>query len=1013
MTNLKQRLCRSAALALALSTVAMADIASAQTAQRPVRLTIAAQPMDRALEQVARQSGNDILFTGATVAGLNAPALTGAFAAEAAVRRLIAGTSLTVTRDAAGALIVRPLLAAALQTPPAVPTTSSVAADEANIVVTGKFSDGVGASLDVKRNADSISDAVVAADIGKLPAFNVAEALQRVPGVTIVREAGEGQFISVRGLGPNFQAVTFDGMPLAYNENIRNSGQSGRQFRLQVLPATLIDSVVVIKSPTADLIEAGVGSTVDIRLINPLDRKPFIAASAFAGYEERTDTINPNGTLSAGWHNDDKTFGLLGGVSYSKREVQFDRLRVGWQTMNVPGLGDLRVPADAQPYLELENRERISAVLGMQWRPAPNLEFDIDGLWSQFNNETTERRLTYYIPSQIARLDLSTAVVEDGRLVAGTIRGARMRNYAEYLDQSHENLQLNATMKLDLAGWRIEPRFSYARANSDLVTPIQRVQYRTADRQGGDLTFDFRGDPIDTGKINALYTSLDLTDPSKMTFESFAVRPINSRDEDKTGVLNISREIDLNLGGLRITKLAFGGQYSDRYRDYQRRDRSTTKLRDGVTRTGEFLDYPVPGNAFDQSIGTFQPWTNVNWDLFNNSYVLTGEFDGVNPSADDLVATAADRQNSYRIGEEIAAGYGRLDFASDLGRVPVTGNVGVRYVRTETDVLGTTVTPVRNAAGVVTTDVTPVRTKASYAEWLPSANASFGITDEIKVRVAASRTMTRPSLSELRNSINTNSVTVTDIFNRGAAALADPTINLTASAGNPNLRPYTSWNYDLSFEWYFRQFGGFTAAAFHKDISDYIASDFETRSLAFAVNNGATLPVDVLVSTPTNVGDAKISGIEFGYTNRLPFGLGITATATFTTSKLKLDLADTGVRSARVMGVSDTSYSITPFFESGPFEFNVSYTYRSAYMTDAGAVVTSLPTTEDVLPYYQDGYGIVDLGASYQIRPNIEAFVQAVNILDQRQVSYAGTREEVSEIHTFGRTVNFGIRAKF
>ncbi|WP_052134331.1 TonB-dependent receptor [Sphingomonas sp. 37zxx] len=1012
--GLKQGLGRSAALALALSTLAMAGAAQAQDNQRRVRFSIAAQPMDRALEQLARQSGSDILFTRASVARLNAPALSGEFAAEAAVRRLIAGQPLTVTRDAAGALIVRPQTAAAQQTPAATtPADSDEAAVERDIVITAKFSEGVARSLDVKRNADSISDAIVAADIGKLPAFNIAEALQRVPGVTIVREAGEGQFISVRGLGPNFQAITFDGMPLAYNENIRNSGQSGRQFRLQVLPATLIDSIVVIKSPTADLVENGIGSTVDIRLLNPLDRDSFVAANLFGGYDERTDTLNPNGSLSAGWHNADNSFGVLGGIAYSKRQVQFDRLRVGWSDVQVPGLGELRVPGDAQPYLELEDRERISGIVGVQWRPAPNLEFDIDGLYSQFNNETVERRLTYYIPSQIARLDPTTAVVEDGRLVAGTIRGARIRNYAEYLDQSHRNLQLNATMRLDLDGWRFEPRFSYAQAKSDLVTPIQRVQYRTANARGGDLTFDFRGDVVNRAKVNSLFTSLDLTDPSVMPFESFAVRPINSRDEDQTLVLNVSRDTEIDLGGLKITRIAYGGQYSDRYRDYQRRDRSTTVLRPGVTRTGDFLGAAVPSNAFDQQIGTFQPWTNVDWGLFNQSYVLAGEFDGVNPSAYDLEPNAADRQNSYRIDEEVVAGYGRIDFASDVGTVPVSGNVGLRYVRTATDVDGTTVSPVRTATGGVTTQVTPITTSASYQEWLPSANANFSIAKNIQFRLGAAKTMTRPSLAELRNSINTNSVTVTNIFNLGAAALEDETLNLNATAGNPNLRPYTSWNLDLSFEWYFDKFGAFTAAAFYKDVSDYIASDFETRTLAFAVNDGSTLPVDVLVATPTNVGDATISGIEFGYTNRLAFGLGVTATATFATSKLELDLAGVGVQSAGVQGVSDISYSITPFFESGPFEFNLSYTYRSQYMTDAGAVVTSLPTTEDVVAFYQDGFGILDLGGSYQLRPNVELFMQAVNVLDGRQVSFAGTRKEFTEIHTFGRTVNFGVRAKF
>lgn len=116
---------------------------------------------------------------------------------------------------------------------------------------------------------------------------------------------------------------------------------------------------------------------------------------------------------------------------------------------------------------------------------------------------------------------------------------------------------------------------------------------------------------------------------------------------------------------------------------------------------------------------------------------------------------------------------------------------------------------------------------------------------------------------------------------------------------------------------------------------------------------------------------------------------------------------------AGIMVISDWSYSITPFFERGPFEINVSYTYRSEYITDAGAVVTSLPTPSNVVALYQDGFGILDAGASFRVRPNIEFFAQATNLLDQRQVSFAGTRAEFTEIHTFGRTVNFGVRARF
>ncbi|MFN4185908.1 MAG: TonB-dependent receptor [Hyphomonas sp.] len=881
------------------------------------------------------------------------------------------------------------------------------------VVVEGQFSAGLGRALDAKRNADSISDAIVASDIGKLPAVNVAEALQRVPGVTIVREAGEGQFISVRGLGPNFQSVTLNGMPMAYNENIRNSGQSGRQFRLQVLPSDLIDGIVVTKTPTADLVESGIGSSVDIRLLNPLDRDSFVSLSGYAGHEERTETTKPNGSISAGWRNDAQTFGVMGGLSYSEREVQFDRLVSGWFDTTVPGLGDVRAPGDIQPYLEQENRDRFSAVGGIQWRPTDNLEVDIDGFYSLFNNEVTERRLTYYIGGSLARLDPATAVVEDGRLVAGTIRGARIRNYAEYLDQAHENTQLNASVSYDLAGWTLKPRFSYAVAKSDLETPIQRVQYRTANGAGGNLTFDFRGDPAGDAKIGALFTDLDLTDPSLMPYESFAVRPINSEDEDKTFTFDAIRDLDFNVGGLNVTRFMAGVQASDRFRDYQRRDRSSTVLRDGVTRTDAFLSAPVPSNAFDESIGTFQPWRNVDWALFNASYVLRNEFDGVNPSAYDLAPTSADLQNSYYIEEQIAAAYGRLDFASSFQGIPFKGNAGLRYVTTDTAVDGTIVTPVAGANGAVTTQVTPSRTESTYEELLPSVNVSFNLTDDILLRLGAARTMTRPSLSELRNSINTNSVTVTNIFRLGAAALEDETLNLTASAGNPELKPYSSLNFDISLEWYFDEFGAFTVAAFHKDVSDYIASDFQTRRLAFAVNDGTTLPVDILVATPTNVGDAAISGLEFAFTNKLEMGLGLAATATVATSKLELDKADVGVQSAGIQGVSDTSFSITPFFERGPFEVNLSYTYRSDYLTDAGATVTSQPTAGDVVPFYQKGYGILDAGASYQMTDRLEVFLQAVNLLNNRQVSFAGTEDDFTQIHTFGRSLNMGARSRF
>jgi len=901
------------------------------------------------------------------------------------------------------------------------PAMAQVQVDEdrlETIVVTGTFAGSLGRSIDVKRDAESISDAVVAADIGKLPAVNVAEALQRVPGVTIVREAGEGQFISVRGLGPNFQSVTLNGMPLAYNENIRTSGQSGRQFRFRVLPADLIDGVVVSKAPTADMTEGGIGSSVEIRTLDPLDRAPFVSTSFEGSYEELADTMSPKSAISASWQNEDSSFGLLGGVSYQEREVQFERLGNGWGLVTEEDVTDadylhgIAVPGDIQVTLEQEKRDRMSAVGGVQWRPSENFELDLDLQYSQFNNEIAERRLTYQTWGYWDNLDESTAVIEDGRLVAGTINGARIRNTTEFSDQAHENTIVMVGAKYDVAQWRFEPKVSFSRATSDLETPLQRIEYRTEEGVG-NTTFDLGADAVGDAEINALYTDLDLTDPATVPFRRYRIRPMNSEDEDVTFKFDATRELDMEFAEVSLTRLKTGIQISDRSRDYRRRDRSTTTLRDGLSLTDGFNGAMVPGNTFGQVIGQGQLWTSADWDLWRESFVIDGEFDGVEPSADQLEPTAADMRNSYGVDEEIFAVYARLDFASQIGEIPFSGIAGLRYVETDSLVEGTLATAENDGEGNVTTVTTARTTDNTYKELLPSVNLNFDLRDNVIMRLSASKTMTRPSLSELRDVVVPNSGTVSDIFVLGSDALDDPSLILTAAGGNPYLEPYTSWNLDISLEWYFDDFGAFSIAGFYKDVDNYIAADFETRTLPFAVNDGSTLPVDVLVSSPANVGDVAISGLELGYIGRLDMGLGISATATFATSKLELDKSGVGLQTAGIQGISDQSFSISPFYEAGPFEVNLSYTWRDDYLTDAGVTVTSRPTEEDATPFYQKGYGTLDMGASYTFAENYEAFMQAVNLMENRPSTYVGSDDRLHQIHNYGRTVNFGVRAKF
>ncbi len=887
------------------------------------------------------------------------------------------------------------------------------------IVVTGSFARSLDDALQVKREADAIVDAVSAADIGNFPAVNVAEALQRVPGVAISREAGEGQFVSVRGLGPNFQAVTLNGSPIAYNENIRNSDQSGRQFQFRVIPADLVSAIVVAKSPTADLIDGGIGSNIDVRTAHALDTDPFLTARAFTHYEDRTEEHTPNGSLSGAWLNADGTFGVIAGGSYQTRDVQFDRLQhFGYTNRTINGQ-TVAVPNDVVLTLEREERRRYSFLGGVEWRPADNFGLTLDALYSNFNNVIDEDRTSFSWGGRSdfsQRLAPGSARVVRGVLHGGTINGGRVDRSAEFSEQTHENLFAKLEAKYEVAGWALTPSLSYSEAISELTTPLQRIGGATAENPAGlTYSFDFGSDPIGDREYASVQTNLDLGSPTSTRLQSYRIRPTNSADTDITALMDVSRDIGARFAGLELATIRFGGQYTDRSRDYQRRDRVMT-ARPGVDpNTAAFLNEQLPRNAFDQSIASRYPQgLSYNRELYAASYTLPGEYDGTSPQSNDLVPTGADLQQSYGVDEEIGALYARADFNADLGPVPVSANVGLRWVTTETLVTGTLLSAGTSPTGAVTTIVTPRKFEGSYEEFLPSANATFELRDDLLLRLAASRTLTRPSLADLRTAVVPNSSLISQVYERGQAALNEAAASAkTGVGGNPELDPYTSFNLDASLEWYFNDFGALSVAAFRKDVSDFIGGIAREEQIIFATRAGQTLTDNLLITRPQNIGDAEINGIEFGLSYKLDFGLGLAASATFTDSSANIETRPGVFTDAGLQGVSDESFSISPFFERGPFEAHFSYTYRSDFTANGNISPGSNAVTDPNAAIIADGFGTLDMGASWQINDMLQVFAEGTNILDERQAVYQGNEDRPYQIHEYGRSFNIGLRAEF
>lgn len=874
-------------------------------------------------------------------------------------------------------------------------------------VVYGTFSDGLSRSLDLKQDADTIVDAIVASDIGKLPALNLAEALQRVPGVTITREAGEGQFVTVRGLGPNFQAVNFNGLPIAYNENIRDSGQSGRQFRFRTLPADLVEGVVVQKSATADTIDGGIGSTIDVLTTNPLDREAFIATRLYGSYEENSSEFNPNGSVSSSWRNDAESFGVFGGLSFLDREAQFDRFQsFGYDERTVAGVEGVQVSRNYSTTLEQEKRSRVSFLGGAQWRPSAVFELDLDVLYTEFNNDIAENRVRYEFGSRVEdELAPNSARIENGVLTAATINGGRVERNAEFSEQSHENTAINLKATFTAGDWTMSPKLSYSNAESGLDTPLQRIDARTTDSAGLEYSFDLGSNAVGDQEITRLSTNLDLTNAAAIPFRRYRIRPINSEDEDVSFAWDAEYSFtDVSFGGIELTAFKTGFIFSDRFRDYNRRDRSLV-ARDGITVDASFFDGPIPTDAFGETISNRSPWVGPNFGDFAAAFVVEGEFAGVRPQAGDLEPTPSDLRQSYRVDEEISALYARFDFASSFDDVPVTGNIGLRWVDTTTSVEGALVEA--GADGLVSTART---TDGDYTELLPSININFAFTDNVKLRLASSRTLTRPSLADLRDATIPNSDVLSAAFENGTAGLNDPALDFSGSGGNPNLAPYLALSFDASLEWYFSEFGALTVSAFHKDISDYISTDDRVETISLATNSGSSVPVDFAISRPQNIGDVNISGMELGFTNKLDNGLGLAMALTLVTSDIELN-ASTGNQAADVQGVSDINYSLTPFFEADRFEAHLSWNFRSDYVSNFAGGVQATPATGTVA--ITDDFGSLDFGLSYNVTDNIDLFAEGVNLLEEKQVTYFGDRRLVAQINHYGRTLNVGVRAQF
>jgi iron complex outermembrane recepter protein len=905
------------------------------------------------------------------------------------------------------------------------------------IVVTG-FRESLSAALDVKREQVGAVDAIVAEDIADFPDLNLAESIQRVPGVSIARDAGEGRQISVRGLGPQFTRVRINGMEaMSANGGTDAAGGTNRDrsFDFNTFASELFNSITIRKTASAETEEGSLGATVDLRSARPFDYDGFtVVTSAQASYNDIQEDIDPRGAFLISDTFADGRFGALLSVAYTERKLLDEgSSTVRWQNgLNADGtaaanagfarlaptytgtatlaqLNSAFRPRIPRYDIYEHDQERLGVTGSLQWQMADSTLLSFDAMYAKFDAERREIFLEAPVFSAINAAGMGNVTVRDAvvdstnTIVAGTFDNVDIRSEARYdelqTDFTHLTLEGEHSFTDTL---RVKALVGYSEAEHD--NPIQTTLLFDRNDVAG-YSYDFRGDnrlPVIT------YGNANVADPSAWTLTQIRLRPQASENTFQTVSFDVA--YDLN----EMVTLKAGPQYKKFEFETSGlvRSNGTTASQEGTlsptVRATPIASYSelarISGNL---NVGGATPRAWIIPDL-DAAASLFGLYDrtafplGIEPALG----------SNYSVEEEDLGAYVQADFKTEVLGRSLRANVGVRYVETD-----------QTSSGYTFTSGSPLLTTVNrtYSDTLPSFNVSYDLTDEFVIRAAIAKVMVRPN--------GGGQTTGLGILTPGAS-VAIGGANKTVTAGNPLLDPYRAKTYDLAFEWYFAEDALVSLALFQKDIDSFVQIIRSTDSFS---NNTLGLPDSVAIaacgtaipdptaclagwqfSLPTNTDGGDLTGFEISYQQPLSFlpgffsNFGLLLNYTGVESEIEY-LSATGAVATKddLTGLSKSAYNATVYWENETVSARVSAAYRDEFLTTVpGRNLNDVEGTEETLS--------VDASARWSVTQSLDLTLEALNLTDEFQDQYVDTNgDRLSYYHHQGRQYLLGARYKF
>ncbi|HEY9107599.1 MAG TPA: TonB-dependent receptor [Roseateles sp.] len=1013
------------------------------------------------------------------------------------MRQTFKRTTLSLAAVQALAWMAVPAMA---QNAPAAPAADKPQSLE-TVVVSGRRA-AIASAQKIKQDSDEIVDSIVADDIGKLPDRSVTEVLQRIVGVTMDRTAARSDPVhySVEGSGVVIRGLTYVAAQLNGRETF--SANQGRNLGFEDVPPELMAGVDVYKNPSAEQIEGAIAGLVNLRTALPLDFNGFKAAVSLGGtYGTLNKKKSPEASflVSNTWNTDLGRFGALIDVAHSKGSSRTDTVTVDpyyrtttfWKTVNSvnyynPTPDNHWFPRDLTWRTQSYDRTRDGVYAALQWKK-DKLDSSLTYFRSEYRFDMDELAIKAEVnPYEIAVSDGTWN--DNGMLVKGVLKSTSGTGGFEIENQGRLSTRKSKTEDLSW-NFRWKP--------TDQWTLTSDVQYVRSNTKAFDST-------VATGLILPKQI-IDMTGkmPS-LTFD--AADQAFIADRNNYYWATTMEHLDRGKGSQKAVKLDARYQFNDhpvlqdlrfgvRFTD---RDATTENSNPSynwaaVSKAWERGWYfnntdlawvkngsnPTTYRSFDNFMGgSAVPMPAMHFPA--NSVILgfpesyQSLHDQVKPLCEDRCGWQGPTVNPYtwapaafgdpsglnKQKERTTSVYSQLRFGFDEWATPVDGNVGVRVVRTKSDADGFTVLTVSNVPTSVTTQKsfsTPIQASNSYTDVLPSLNLKAKLRDDLQMRFAWAKAISRPSFGDMQAYSN---MTLSADIDAGTGAVK--AIRASGSAnGNPDLRPVKANQQDVTAEWYFSKTGSLTFAAFNKELKDVILDQTFSRNLR--TDDGKDF--SFVLTGKTNAAKGHARGVELAYRqfyDQLPgwlSGFGIEANYTYVDSKMhrydavpavfctagagqdNLNLfvngCDTDGRSFGDMPLpqlSRNTMNLALLFDRGPFSARLAYSWRQRYLQGVSLNSDNTgPNQQNVLdtnpnsatygasnlplglPLWGDSYGQLDAGVHYKFGDNMTVSVEALNLTNatNRQLMQQHIATSVHNYFTSGRQYKLGMRYTF